>query len=75
MQSHENRVPIDRRMRSPETAAAAAPMPPERDSVLGRRPLLHALLATGAAGVAFLKSPSTAEAERPRARLTPLCNR
>ena len=75
MQSHENRVPIDRRMRSPETAAAAAPMPPERDSVLGRRPLLHALLATGAAGVAFLKSPSTAEAERPRARLTPLRNR
>lgn len=74
MKSPEKRDPVDAQMHSPETTGAAGSSSPEQNSVMGRRPLLHALLAGGAAGMAFLGSSSTAAAARPTALMTPLKN-
>ena len=71
MKIQETPVASGLKTRSAESTAVGEDSSPE---CLGRRPLLHALLATGAAGFAFLKGTSTAEASSPRARLSPLRN-
>jgi hypothetical protein len=76
MPSHEKTDHVDPPLASPETTVSADAPPAKGERAFGRRPLLHALLATGTAGMAgttFLGTP-VAEAAPPRALLTPLRN-